>query len=86
MEIHYKSTIWTKIKIDDDNDVQEIIKELEAGCSPLDLQIGNMEFEPILETEEFMFPEENDGQETIEVMVDDENSLGLKSIWNNKTK
>lgn len=86
MEIHYKSTIWTKIEIDDDNDVQEIIKELEAGCSPWDLQIDNMEFEPILETEEFMFPEENDGQETIEVMVDDKNSLGLKSIWNNKTK
>lgn len=86
MEIHYKSTIWTKIEIDDDNDVQEIIKELEAGCSPWDLQIDSMEFEPILETEEFMFPEENDGQETIEVMVNDENNLGLKSIWNNKIK
>jgi len=85
MELHYKTTVWNKIKFNDDSITkEEIIKKLEKGYQPLDL--GNeieSEFETMLETEEYITVEENDGQSTIELMENSSNFIGLECIWDN---
>ena len=86
MEIHYKSTVWNKITIPDEIDKEDIIKQLNEGILPTELDLDNnfdSEYEVIYETEEFITPEENDGQSTIELMdyVDGKNYLS--SIWDN---
>ena len=63
---------------------EELIERLEAGELPLD--IGNtedVEYENILETEEYVTLEENDGQATIEIMDTAKSDWGLVSIWDN---
>lgn len=87
MEIHYKTTVWVSMKFDDDVTKEEIIERLEKGELPLD--IGNnldVEYENMLETEEYVTLEENDGQSTIEVMDNDPDQLGLKCVWDNSYK
>lgn len=88
-EIHYKCTTWNKIIINDDSKTKdEIITFLKESNNALDTGfdfLENSEWENITETEEQLFPEENDGQATIELMEETE-KRGLVSIWNNSIK
>ena len=79
MELHYKTTCWVSMKFNSEITKEELIERLEAGELPLD--IGNtedFEAENLLETEEYVTLEENDGQATIEIM-DNVN----KCVWDN---
>lgn len=81
MEIHYKCTIWNSIILDDNLKKEDIIKELEKELSPFDIELGNSEYYPIHDTEEYIIPDENMGEPTVELM--EETSYGLKAIWDN---
>ena len=92
MEIHYKCTIWCKLKFDGDVKKEDIIKKLEEGYLPLELgyddvvpNLENCEWETINDTEEYLTPEENDGYSTIELMEETEEGW-LESIWDNSIK
>ena len=81
MELHYKATCWVSMKFNSEITKEELIERLEAGELPLD--IGNtedFEAENLLETEEYVTLEENDGQATIEIM-DDNPKWGV--VWDN---
>lgn len=85
MEIHYKTTSWVSMKFPDEITEKEILKLIEEVTDPLDL--GNdmdIYYENISETESYMTVEENDGQPTIELMVDGKS--GLECIWDNGKK
>jgi len=81
--LDYKTTIWHRIPIENKETQQEIIKMIEAGSLPTEIydtfdvgeQIGFCEV--LYETEEFIRPEENDNQSTIEIQ---ENG---KTVWDN---
>mgnify|MGYP003608650234 CR=1 FL=1 len=63
---------------------EEIIKRLESGDLPLDIgATEDVEYQNILETEEYVTLEENDGQATIEVMDYIPGKPGLVTIWDN---
>lgn len=89
MELHYKCTVWCSIKFNEDVDKELIIEKLNSGMLPLDVaysheeETGNVEWEVINETEEFISVEENNGESTIELMEYQEGKLGLQCIWDN---
>ena len=92
MEIHYKCTTWAKLKFDGDVKKEDIIKKLEEGYLPLELGydgivpgLENCEWEVINDTEEYLYPEDNDGEATIELMEGTERDW-LESIWDNSIK
>ena len=92
MEIHYKCTSWCKLKFDGDVKKEDIIKKLEEGYLPLEIgydgivpNLENCEWEAINDTEEYLSPEENGNQATIELMEESERGW-LESIWNNSIK
>ena len=92
MEIHYKVTTWCKLKFDGNVQKEDIIKKLEEGYLPLELEydgiipnLVNCEWEAINDTEEYLSPEENDGEATIELMEETERGW-LESIWDNSIK
>lgn len=92
MEIHYKVTTWAKLKFDGDVKKEDIIKKLEEGYLPLEIGydgvipgLENCEWEAINDTEEYLSPEENDNQATIELMEETEEGY-LKSTWDNSIK
>ena len=92
MEIHYKVTTWCKLKFDGDVKKEDIIKKLEEGYLPLELGydgvvpgLENCEWEAISDNEEYLSPEENDNQATIELMEETEEGY-LKSTWDNSIK
>jgi hypothetical protein len=79
--ICYKFTGWCNIDFQDEVSLGSLIKQLESGISPLNLEevnSKNCEFENLTEVEEYMTPEENDNQYTIEV-YDDTNNI----VWKN---
>lgn len=76
--LDYKVTTWIRVKFPDDVDLQQVIKDIEEGELPPNFKIDEtLDFEQMLETEEFMHPVENDGQSTIEIYEND------KCIWDN---
>ena len=92
MEIHYKCTSWCKLKFDGDVKKEDIIKKLEEGYLPLEIgydgivpNLENCEWEAINDTEEYLSPEENGNQATIELMEETEEGY-LKSTWDNSIK
>lgn len=92
MEIHYKCTSWCKLKFDGDVKKEDIIKKLEEGYLPLEIgydgivpNLENCEWEAINDTEEYLSPEENGNQATIELMEETKEGC-LKSIWDNSIK
>lgn len=92
MEIHYLCRTWCKLKFDGDVKKEDIIKKLEEGYLPLELGydgvvpgLENCEWEAISDTEEYLSPEENDNQATIELMEETEEGY-LKSTWDNSIK
>jgi hypothetical protein len=92
MEIHYKVTNWCKLNFDGDVKKEDIIKKLKKGCHPLDIgydgivpNLENCRWKVIEDTEEYLSPEENHNQATIELMIETKDGL-LKEIWNNSIK
>ena len=92
MELHYKVTAWCKLKFKGNIKKEDIIKKLEEGYLPLEVGydeivpgLENCEWEAINDTEEYLSPEENDGEATIELMEETEKG-GLKAIWDNSIK
>jgi hypothetical protein len=81
MHIEYKTTLWQKIYITNNENIstEEIINTLKEGNAiniyELDLQCEN---DPMFDTESQMTIDENDGYSTIE-LYDDEDKL----IWEN---
>lgn len=85
MEIHYKTTMWCKIILDENKiSKEEVLQKLNEGYSPSEIGFNediNSEWEIIEDTEEFISPNENDGQSTIEVYEDGDNDMQI--IWDN---
>ena len=83
MEIHYKTTMWCKIILDENKiSKEEVLQKLNEGYSPSEIGFNediNSEWEIIEDTEEFISPNENDGQSTIEVYEDGD----MQIIWDN---
>ena len=80
--IDVKYTVWGRYHLDEDTDLQPIIKMLEETeniDSICDLD-GFIEYESMVETEEFIIVKENNNQPTIEV-YDGENFQDC--IWDN---
>ncbi len=87
MEIHYKTTMWCKIILDDSKiSKEEVLQKLNEGQLPSEIGFNddiNSEWMIMEDTEEFITPVENDGQSTIELMEYQEGKLGLQNIWDN---
>ncbi len=80
--IDYKATIWLRIPIESDKVLKKVKKRIEEGLLPAELYDKlSMEdlsqCETLYDTEEFINPNENNGQATIEIYKDD------KLIWDN---
>lgn len=88
MYLDYKATIWFRIPIESEDDLEKIKKKMESGELPSelyndpDLKIGQCE--PLYDTEEFISPNENDGQSTIEIFNDPVNTFSPTNlVWDN---
>lgn len=80
MELHYKCTTWNKLKFNDDVPVETIKEMLNQGHDPDDIMnaLGeSISYETISEVEEFISLDENEGNSTMELYVD--NTM----IWDN---
>jgi hypothetical protein len=78
--IDYKVTIWCRLSFNDDIDMTEIIEKLKQNTLPSELSyefLDSVEYGNLVDTEELMSVQENDGQSTIEVYE------GEKMIWDN---
>ena len=91
--IDVKYTIWGRYSLPDDTDMNEIIESLKKHREPnaaVVEVVGDvfgesdvLDFNIMISTEEFITPEENEGEATIEVYADvDSNEM----IWSNKLK
>lgn len=75
----YKAEIWVQIDIDSDTDLSEIVEKIKNNTNPYDAvsevenSVPNTEF--LLETEEYLSIEYNDGQSTIELYDNDGNLI-----------
>lgn len=87
MELHYKTTMWCKILLDDSRiSKEEVLQKLNKGQLPSEIGFNddiNSEWMIMDDTEEFIRPVKNDGQSTIELMEYQEGKLGLQCIWDN---
>lgn len=87
MEIHYKTTVWCKITLPETANKEEIIKQLEKGIEPVDLDfedpLFDSEYETFYETETLLRPGENSGYSTIELIENTPNKLGTQVVWEN---
>ena len=86
MELHYKCTMWCKLKFADNTSKENLIKKLNEGHLPIELQYDdikneliNAEWSIMDDTEEYISVNENDGQSTIELY----NNITEGPIWDN---
>ena len=90
MEIHYKTTMWCKIILDETKiSKEEVLQKLNEGYLPSEIGFDNdinSQWEIIGDTEEFITPAENDGQSTIELMEYQDGKLGSQCVWDNSYK
>lgn len=81
--IFYKSSIWTKIRLHDEVDIEDVKEQLESGRHPDALELNDpgflSEWEILYDTEELLTTEDNLGSETIEIQDNDTKEI----IWNN---
>lgn len=89
--LDYKFESWGRMYFKEDTDMSKIIEKLEQGYLPSELcddpDLGFDEFEQISDTEEYITPQENGNQPTIEVyqnIKDIEN--WQECIWDNVNK
>lgn len=85
--IDYKHTFWSRIYFSDDTNMKTIANKIEkehlVPSELCDEDLGFIEWENILETEEFIEPTENDNQPTIEIYEGEEFP---ECIWDNVSK
>ena len=90
MEIHYKTTMWCKIILDETKiSKEEVLQKLNEGYLPSEIGFDNdidSQWEVIEDTEEFITPAENDGESTIELMEYQDGKLELQCVWDNSYK
>lgn len=85
--LDYKATVWFRIPIQDKQTLEKVKEKIQQGMLPSELyndsdikhELGQCE--SLLETEEFISPNENDGQSTIEIYSEGDKNLQL--IWDN---
>ena len=81
--IFYKSSIWTKIRLHDEVDIEDVKEQLENGIHPDALELNDPDFlsewDVLYDTEEILTTEDNLGSETIEIQDNDTKEI----IWNN---
>lgn len=71
--LDYKVECWVRVEIDQDADLNKIIENLEK-FSPYDAverESASTNIEYLMESEEYITPEDNDGQNTIEIYNND---------------
>ena len=86
--LDYKATIWFRIPIQSEEVLQKVKQKIEEGLLPSELyneldtehELGQCEL--LYDTEEFISPNENDGQSTIELYSGSDNG-NQKCIWDN---
>ena len=82
--LDYKVTTWVRVKFSDDVNLQQVIKDIEEGELPPNFLIDDdLDFENLLETEEFIESVKNNGQPTIEIYEGDNFQ---ECIWDNVNK
>ena len=84
MHIDVKVSVWKRIELPESATKEEIIKALEfgeEGINDLFDTYDNLGYDEIENTEETLTPEDNGGQETIELHSDEK---GDGPIWTNK--
>ena len=91
MELHYKCTTWNKIIISDEYPKELILEKCKEGLNPIDIgfdEFEGSEWENITETEEYLYPEDNEGCSTMELLDENGNTIwdnsNLESIKNKK--
>lgn len=89
--VDYKYTTWGRLYFKEDADMSKIIDKLEQGYLPSELcdepKLGFDEFEQIEDTEEYITPQENDNQPTIEVYTQLKGTENWQEcIWDNVNK
>lgn len=77
--IDVKRTVWERIYLDDDCDLNKLSQELNSNDDPFNVLSDNdwVDTEILLETAELLTVEENNNQSTIEICEDG------KVIWSN---
>ena len=76
MFLTYKIEVWIKAELDNSLTKEEIIVRLSNGLNPCEVLTDEiLDYESLIETEEFLSPEENDNQSTIALCDDNENIL-----------
>lgn len=86
--LDYKATIWFRIPIQSEEVLQKVKQKIEEGLLPSELyneldtehELGQCEL--LYDTEEFISPNENDGQSTIELYGGSDNG-NQECIWDN---
>lgn len=71
--LDYKVEVWVRIEIDQDADLNKIVENLKT-MQPYDAvydcgELWSIDYQ--VESEEYLTPEENDGQNTIEIYNND---------------
>lgn len=85
--LDYKATIWFRIPIQSEENLQKVKQKIEEGFLPselyneLDIEHELGQCEPLYDTEEFITPNENDGQSTIEIYENGDKDVQI--IWDN---
>jgi hypothetical protein len=87
--IDIKVTLWMRYHLDDNADVPVIIEDLKNGMS-LDeclekqnlFESDHFEYTQVEGTEEFLAPEENNGQATLEIF--DETANEMMPVYSNE--
>lgn len=79
-----KHTIWQRIEFDSEEQMLDVVERLESrelttGLDVIDHLAGDCEIEYLYDTLEEMYPEENQGNPTIEV-IDEQGA----TIWKNR--
>ena len=86
--LDYKAIIWFRIPIQSEETLQKVKQKIEEGFLPSelyddsDIQNELGQCEPLYDTEEFISPNENDGQSTIEIYSGNDNG-NQECIWDN---
>jgi len=80
MQIDFKLTQWERFEVSEDF-ADEVLAKIKSGEISNGIQLADaypsLDWNTILETEEYMNPEQNDGDSTIEVLKDHE------TVWTN---
>lgn len=88
--IDVKLTTWGRYHFNSDADLKSFAEDFEKGYLPSEIcpdnERGFVEYENLYETEEWITPQENDNQPTIEMYEPNEENTFQEVIWDNVNK